>query len=400
MPHPTKKQRLEGNRTTVDAADNDFVASFDDLSVDVLANILGFLSLKHIMCSRRINKKTMEAVKKTIVPLTEFCVNSVERYNAVNVMTRAMPNLQKIHLRSLGRSRDRRRHKWSDGEDPNEEVTAGTANYTSHDIGIISNFRKLRILEISSAGLNGIYPVFFNFPLLQKLCIYSCYGLKWNMEMLAGLPLLKELMCRGTNYVTGNISSLRALKDTLEKVNVYSCDNVEGNLMDLADFPQLKVLNLYGTAVTGDIRDIGGNHFSSLEELKLPSRVYGGNGYELQRISDAPDLIRAVYHLKKQRPGLVKMKDWYAVLSRDSIDWYQHFFIRFVRAGSRDGYQWRTYVNLFITRCEVNWLDPEPDRESSRYSKYIEKLEKIERRVEFKGYHQPPTQEEYSRLVG
>ena len=82
------------------------------------------------------------------------------------------------------------------------------------------------------------------------------------------------------------------LKDTLEKVNLYGCDNVEGNFMDLADFPHLKsYLNFTRqTAVTGDIRDIGENDFSSLQHLALPKGVYGGSGYKLQRISDGPNL--------------------------------------------------------------------------------------------------------------
>ena len=79
--------------------------------------------------------------------------------------------------------------------------------------------------------------------------------------------------------------------------------------MDLADFPYLKELKLNDTAVTGDIRDIGENDFSSLERLILPKSVYGGDGYVLQRISDAPDLMRAVYLLKKQRQTL-KMRGW------------------------------------------------------------------------------------------
>ncbi len=44
MPHPTKKQRLEGQ---VASSDSDFVASFDDV-VDVLPNILGFLPPKEL----------------------------------------------------------------------------------------------------------------------------------------------------------------------------------------------------------------------------------------------------------------------------------------------------------------------------------------------------------------
>ena len=93
-------------------------------------------------------------MKKTIVPPSDFVVNSVEDYNAMNVMTEAMPNLQQIRIGDFGW-----RDKWSDGEDPDEGYAAETTNRrTAHDIGIISNFSKLQILEIRYTGLNGRYP--------------------------------------------------------------------------------------------------------------------------------------------------------------------------------------------------------------------------------------------------
>ncbi len=403
MPYPTKKQRLEGHSSAVVAANDDFVASLDDLSVDVLANILGFLELDDIMCNRRLNKKVMEAVRKTIVPLTYFGVESVVEYNAMNVMTRALPNLQQIVLRSFEDE-----HKYSDGEDPDEGWAAldETADWTSLDIEIISNFSRLRILEIDYARLNGRYPILFNsFPLLQNLRISCCHHLKWDLEMLAGLPLLKELDCFSNSRLTGNINNLRELKGTLEIVNFSYCKLVEGNFMDLADFPHLKKLDLLYTDVTGDIRDIGNNDFSSLECLRLSTGVYGGWGYELQRISDAPDLIRSLYLLKKRRPLLAILKGWHGELSADSPDWYESeidesfpFYIHFVKAGPRIGYQWEDKYG--DDSCEVNWLDPEPDRESSDYEKYFKEMCNIDGKVKlFKGFHQPPTEEEYNRIL-
>ena len=224
--------------------------------------------------------------------------------------------------------------------------------------------------------------------------------------MLAGLPLLKELNCIHNHRVTGSINSLRVLKDTLERVVIQFCDHVEGNFMDLADFPRLKEMFLLQTTVTGDIRDIGENDFSTLEQLALPHGVYGGTAYEFRRISDAPDLVRAVYLLKKQRPTL-KTKHWFVALSKDSPDWYYTavndaapFYIRFVKAGSRVGYRWETLdMSMNGCVCEVNWLDQEPERGSSGYGNYIQGLQKINRQVNFyKGFHQPPTEEEYRRL--
>ncbi len=410
MPHPTKKQRLEGHPLTSSsavAANDDSAVTFDDLSVDVLANILAFLPLKNMMRSRRINKKTMEAVKKTIVPLTDFRVDNAEKYNTMAVMTRALPNLQQIKICAFparGSFGWDDNHKYNDGEDPDEEEAARTADSTTYDIEIVSTFSKLRILEIH-APLNGRYPfLFHSFPLLQKLNI-SAFNHKWDLEMLAGLPLLKELYCWNNKCLTGNINSLRVLKGTLEQVHLGASSRVEGNIVDLADFPHLKLLYLFDTAVTGGILDIGDHDFLSLEKLILPKGVYGGDGYELQRISDAHDLIRSLYLLKKRRPLLAILKDWHGELSEDSLDGYEEwdydfpFTIHFVKAGSRIGYRWETPYGDEGS-CEVNWLDPEPDRESGDYEKYLKALCNIDAEVKlFKGFYQPPSEEEYHRLV-
>ena len=200
-----------------------------------------------------------------------------------------------------------------------------------------------------------------------------------------------------------HINSLRMLKDTLEMVHFDHCNNVEGEFMCLADFPRLKWLNLKETAVRGDIRNISEDDFVSMESLVLPKAVYGAGGYELQRVSDGPELIRTLYLLKKQRPALLDITDWYGQLSTDSPDWYETdtdvysppFYIRFVKAGSRLGYQWLS--DCFESPSEVNWLDPEPDRESSDYQEYMEELTWIENKVDiYRGFYQPPT--EYYRL--
>jgi hypothetical protein len=385
------------------------------LGIDEVAYILSFLPLRKIMCLRRVNLTWREAARITTVPppdntSTKFFVDSVKNYNAMNVMTTELPNLQQIAIGDLGRG-----HKYYDGEDPDEEEAARTTHYIyraggvnvptrSHHIDIISNFSRLQSLEIH-AGLNGRYPFLFNsFPLLQKLSFDYCCNLKWDLEMLAGLPLLKELDCENNPCLTGKISSLRVLKETLEKVHIDSCPGVEGNFMDLADFPHLRLLHLQRTAVTGDIRDIGNNDFSSLEALILPKGVYGGEGYMFQHISDGPDVVRAVYLLKKQRPTLKIMEYWYATLSEDSPDRYESLEedgdtppldICFVIAASRIGYRWETDDS---NPCEVIWLDPEPDRDSSDYAQYIEALQQIQQVNQYRGFHQPPTEEEYHRI--
>ena len=424
----------------------------DDLSINVLANnIFRYVGgPKAIFLLRRVCKKWGHAVKQTIVPPIYFGVDTTKKYNAMKLMTTVMPNLQLLALSG---------HNWIDGEDPDEskrrpKYLASPARHENVDI--ISKFSKLRILEIDSdANLNGRYPVFFKFPLLQKLRIRQT-NVKWDLKMLVGLPVLKELKCCHNDFLRGDIISLRMLKDTLENVNLYDCKNVEGNFMSLANFPRLKWLNLDKTAVrgdirdigesdfaslirlslqdckkiegnfmslanlprlqrlnldktavSGDIRDIGENDFASLKHLTLPKAVYGGNGYELQRISDGPEIIIALYLLEKQRPGLLDIRSWYGQLSEDSPDWYESgeyevpFHIGFVEAGSRLGYQWglSPFVDGSSCECEVNWLDPEPDRESGDYEEYVEELTWFENENSiYRGFYQPPTEEEYNRL--
>ena len=101
MPHPTKKQRLDDHRSVAVADSSDFLGSFDNLSVDELADVLAFLPVENIFRLRRLNKKTREAVKITTVPFSYFWVNSMKKYNAMTVMTTEMPNLQQIMLCDL-----------------------------------------------------------------------------------------------------------------------------------------------------------------------------------------------------------------------------------------------------------------------------------------------------------
>ena len=271
------------SRSCIEAVANPAdAATANDFSSDMLPNILSYLKLREMMCTRLVCKKWTEAVRKTAVsPEEVFDVESVRNYEALGVMSTVLPNLQSVRIAKLTDDG----HKYNDGEDPdeheqvawyNQHQAAFSTYWITHDIELLANFRKLRRLEICYA-LNGRYPFLFNsFPLLQKLSITSDTsfgsGLKWDLGMLAGLPLLKELDCDGylitDRSSIGNIRSLRVLKDTLEKVTMAS-HSVEGNLMDLADFPQLKKLDLSYTNITVDIRDIGNGDFSKLGELKI-----------------------------------------------------------------------------------------------------------------------------------
>eukprot|EP00984_Skeletonema_dohrnii_P022727 scaffold11824_cov78-Skeletonema_dohrnii-CCMP3373.AAC.1 len=387
------------------------------LSADEVAIIVSFLSDADIMRAR-VCTTWRDAAKKTIVPPSDFVVDSVRSYNAMRVMATALPNIQQLSISDLCHG-----HKYIDGEDPDEEIAAETAHETTHDINIISNFTKLRVLEIDNAPLNGRYPSLYNFPNLQSLAIAGNYNLKLDLDMLmfASLPLLKQLTICVNTHLTGNLRSLRVLKDTLEEVEITDSRKIEGNLMDLADFPRLKELDLRGTSVTGDIRDIdiGEYDFPALESFALPYTVRGGMGYQFQNISDVPDFMHTIYLLLQRTPaifekGKLLSKAYYWKLSEVSPDWYDRqigrprtpFGLKFLRAGSRLGWCWCIYIGPWGPReelhsCEINWLDPEPSSESDDYRAYIEALQRIEGELNidfYRGYHEPPTEMEYRRL--
>jgi hypothetical protein len=182
----------------------------EELSSDEVAIIFSFLQPKDIMPAR-VCTTWRDAAKKTLVhPVDPFDdsvqIYDVRSYNAVRVMSTALPNLEQLMISNLGSG-----HVYSDGDDP-EEWDINHINYIVHDINIISRFRKLRILEFCQAPLTGRYPVLFNFPLLRDLSIRYCRHLKFDLDMLLGFPLLEELYCSDNEQFTGNISSLSPLK--------------------------------------------------------------------------------------------------------------------------------------------------------------------------------------------
>ena len=71
--------------------------TFSSLSIDVLSNIFGHLPLEEIMRLRRVSKKAVEAAKETMVP-SYFRIDSIEKYNALNVMAEVLPGLSQVRI--------------------------------------------------------------------------------------------------------------------------------------------------------------------------------------------------------------------------------------------------------------------------------------------------------------
>ena len=114
-----------------------------DLGVDQVALIFGFLDHNEIMRAR-VCTTWRDAAKNTLVPSYNIEVKSVRSYKMMSVMSSALPSLQELSINDVGDG-----NKYSDGEDSDQNRSAQTATYTTHDINIISNFRKLRVLNIN-----------------------------------------------------------------------------------------------------------------------------------------------------------------------------------------------------------------------------------------------------------
>jgi len=419
MPNPKKKPRLVGpaaGSSTVATRRSRRLAGRPSgtiaLANAVVEHIFGYLPPEDIMRSRRVCKRWKDAAKKTIVPMphNRFIVNSSMQYSAMMAISTAMPNLAQICLCNLGYD-----IIYSHGEEPDETQAANAASLFTVAAfpETMSRFRMLRALDFSRVPLNGRYPFLFDFPLLESLLIHDCKYFKWDLEMLRGLPILKNLYVMSNGeFITGNIKSFRALKNTLEHVTIQieeeHVSNIVGNLMDLADFPHLKHLHLSDTVVTGDIRDIDEQDFSALNYLFLPKTVYGGSCYEFRRISEVSECVNVIDRIRRKRDKSMFTPGYTWILANDSPDRYymdhldaiSHppppFTIQLVRMGSRFGWCWK---NDYDERCEVNWLDPEPERDSSDYEEYTNALRRLEYGIYFfKGYHQPPSEADYRLL--
>lgn len=358
-----------------------------------------FLSWQEALNARACGRRWKRAA--ALAPVAELDVRHRDVGLDLPRIAGALPSVRSFRI-DFGTSRTRE-FEIQDGDEAEPTLQFAMADYTPPpevDLEPIRRFAGLRHLALRQTRLNGKYPYIFQFKNLVSLDLLWNTRLKWDLELLAGLPNLQRLCCPQNHSLTGDLSSVRVLRGTLTELKLLYCHNVTGELHDVYDLPLLETLDVSGTSVVGDIRTIGPDDFPVLKKLGLGDGVYGGG--KMQRINEASSLMEARYQLMKRIPDVFKQKRWN--LADDSPDRYDvrghhsrepPFLVEFVKIGLRMGWRWTNAVCGGC--CEINWLDPEPRPSDEEYSDYRRKLEDEERREVgfFRGFHKPPTEAEY-----
>ena len=298
--------------------------------------------------------------------------------------------------------RDEANAKYEDGEDPDTETLEETQDFTSLDVNRIAIFENLRYLSINNAPLNGSYPNLFQLSSLRRLCIQDTPNLKLELSMLTGVPLLETLEISSCPGVTGDIASLRVLKDTLRELIVHTCDNITGDFMSLADFCELEQVDLlHAASITGDVCKIDHeNHFVNTTRLDLPKVI--------ESIAESKSIIAKVIHPLAKRHRRCKVR---VQLSSNSADWYADdaglgspqapFCLEtVVTPDQRVGWRWTNLCQYEedVQTCETMWFDDITSHHLVDEPQSCDADENNKALKFYTGFAIPPTAEEYAEL--
>ena len=397
------------------------------LAIDEISSILGYLSWKEILVAR-VSSKWRDAARLTFPPQSisprsmktrwttpDYYVRNRDAALALSWLSRDLPRMKTVYVNFSIPSSSQFAIAAGENAESSSRLSDddsiwaqfGRVNQPSPsppiDLKILESFRHLERLVLYQTDLRGSYPFLFQFKYLKSLDLTGNDEIEWDLAMLSGLPNLEKLAAGGNELVTGNLRSVRALRDTLVSFWLVGCHKIGGTVQDLADFPRLEELSLLHTKVIGDIRQFGANDFVAIKELNLPSGVYGFG--DLQFIQDAPSVMLAKCYLKRRNPSLFRDISWRLAENspqRYSAEGICHpsctppFDVEFVQAGPRIGWRWTN--SALGGSCEVHWLDPEPDVSDNSYEKYLEEVEQIQNDVVFyRGISIPPSREDYRR---
>jgi hypothetical protein len=352
------------------------------LHCDVLSIVLSYLAWKEVMNCRIVSCAWCDAARHA--PFQKLGVNGRDIALALPTISAALPCLHTIVF---------------EGDDFDlgaDELFA-----------LARGFRNLMSLWVTWTNLEAFHPRIMQLHSLRSLNLHLNRDLAWNLEDVSAFPKLIELCCT-TNYnLTGDLSSLQVLSETLVVCSLSGCENVTGDLHMLASFPCLESLKLDRTKVTGDIRKIEATDFSSLTRIRMNTIVYGGR--YIDQIANAHETMQGWYLLERRHPGIYRTNGLLELL-RDApglqeynlrYNWnycYPPHYVDMVWYGTRCGWRWTNCRRG--GDCDMHWLNDEPLPREDGYEKYIRDLKQENTRYRYyRGFLAPPTLEQLRRMA-
>lgn len=371
------------------------ISPLDALGIDLLIIILSFLEWDSVMearvCRRLKEASILTPVGKVLVPKgLGQCLDG-----DLNKLGMVLPGIEKIEL-----------------FDPDTEVRNGKCRFWEGptclqcfdvDLGNLRSFQNLKELDLYGTNLNGSYPAIFKIVSLEKLELGGNPWLRCDLSDIIGLPNLTLLLFSRCKKITGSLSSLGHLRDSLELLDLFGCDRVVGSLMELASFKNLRFLDLaFSGKISGDIREIESFHFPSLKDLRIGyTKVFGGI---VPRVAEGRIVAMAWRRLLLQRGAEFSCCGTRGIPAGPSENYFvgDHYIcheMKLIRRGEHAfGFQWVEYagddddVPGGLQTCEINWVDyPSFPSEELRFFVANTASERV--RSAFHGMLVPPTDE-------
>ena len=336
--HVSKREACKTMSTKRSSASPDVVSTKQQeeaLHDDVLAQILSSLPWDEVMKCRVVCPEWRDAVLST--PVQELVVDTRGIARALPSLATAIPCLQKL--------------KFESGS-PDDKFHVDDEMFC-----LARGFQRLTSLVMSRTALRTCAPPhIMQLHHLEMIDLTHAKLLVWDLADLSAIPRLKNLVCPLNNKLTGDISCLQFLSQTLVQLDLFGCSRVVGYLHSLALFPRLESLKVYGTRVTGDVRKIGLTDFPCLKDIRLGGHVYGGRS--VNRIVDAPEIMEAWCRFEARNPGIFQSNQSLGF----GLDAHPYSCLETVRVFQRDDrrYGWKWTDSVQEGHCDIHWINVEP----------------------------------------
>jgi hypothetical protein len=307
----------------------------DTLHCDVLTNILSYLPWTEVMKCRVVSPEWRNAALST--PVQELIVDTLDIACVLPSLATAMPWLQKLKFES----------------GPPDD----TLHVDDEMLALARGFRQLTSLVMTRTALRTcVPPHIMQLHHLETIDLTHAKLLVWDLADLSVIPRLKNLVCPLNKGLSGDISCLQSLSQTLVQLDLFGCSRVVGYLHSLALFPRLESLELYGTRVTGDVRKIGLTDFPCLKDIRLGGHVYGGRSVKC--IVEAPEIMEAWCRFEARNPGIFQSNQSLGF----GLDTHPYSCLETVQAIQRAGrrYGWRWTDSFQEGHCDIHWINVEP----------------------------------------